>query len=176
MSESRRTLWQESRFRIDVHTIRGRSGATIERAFIDHPGAVVVWAEDDDGRVAMIENLRHSVGARLRELPAGTMRPGEDPALTAARELEEETGLRAARIEPLGTFYLAPGSSNERMFAFLARGLTATAQRLDDDEEICVVWTTREALDADVAAGRVAVASTIATWALRKARLAPSEV
>ncbi|MEY3012545.1 MAG: ADP-ribose pyrophosphatase [Pseudomonadota bacterium] len=170
MASERRLLWQESRYRIDVHRVPTRSGVPIERAFIDHPGAVVVWAEDADGRVAMIRNQRHAIGARLRELPAGTLRPGEDPSLAAARELEEETGLCAARVEPLGAFYLAPGSSNERMFAFLARELRAGAQQLDDDEDIEVVWVARDVLDADVAAGRIDAASTLACWALRRAR------
>lgn len=86
----------------------------------------------------MIRNFRPALGRELLELPAGTLEPGEDPAACAARELEEETGYRAAQWEPLGAFYSCPGISNERMYGFVARVLTATRQRLAPGERIRV--------------------------------------
>jgi len=118
-------------------------GLVREREIVVHPGSVVVVPIVDDhafagGRqVCLIENHRLSVGRPLMELPAGTLDvPGETPADAAARELAEETGWRAARIEPLGGFWMSPGILRERMHLFLATGLLPGQQQLEAGERI----------------------------------------
>ncbi len=117
---------------------RGRTpaGATVEREFVQHPGAVVLVPVLDDDHVCLIRNFRAAVGETLIELPAGTLEPGESPAATAARELAEETGYTAERIEELTAFYMSPGILNERMHLFVATGLTEGEPAREDNEEI----------------------------------------
>lgn len=139
---ARRVLRRGAKFDFELLTIRGPGGATLDREIVRHPGAVVVLpilqAPGEPDRVVLIRNHRPSVDRWLLELPAGTREKGEDPARTAARELEEETGYRAATIEPLGRFYTSPGLSDELMWAFVARGLTPVGQRLEPDESVSV--------------------------------------
>lgn len=170
MAAARREIWREARYAIAVHQVPTRDGGVIERACIDHPGAVVIWAQDAAGRVAVIDNQRWTVGERLLELPAGTLHRGEEPAAGALRELAEETGLRAGALEPLGSYYLAPGSSNERMWAFLASALQPGPVALDGDEDLTTRWMTLAELDAAIAAGEVRNANALAVRCLVRAR------
>lgn len=127
----------------------GRSGKVVDREMIRHPGAVcivpILEAGQGSGaglgsgqgpRVVFIRNRRFAVGASLLELPAGTLNPREDPGVCAGRELEEETGYRAASITPLGNYFTTPGMTNELMHAFVATGLTSVGQKLEEDEDL----------------------------------------
>lgn len=103
----------------------------------DDPDPLVRLATRPDScRVVLIRNERHSVAETLWELPAGTIERGEDPAVCAARELEEETGFRASKVIPVGGFYASPGFSTEYLHAFVAVGLAPTQQSLDETEKI----------------------------------------
>jgi ADP-ribose pyrophosphatase len=111
----------------------------MEREIVRHPGAVVVVAVKGTGaaaEVVLIRNFRISVEQRLWECCAGTLEPGEDPAVCAGRELIEETGYRAGRIIAIGWFYTTPGLTDEKMYAFVATDLTHVGQDLEDDETI----------------------------------------
>jgi ADP-ribose pyrophosphatase len=119
-----RILFQGQRFRVEAVSQRTAGGGTKEREVVRHPGAVTILPLLDDGRVCLIRNFRASVNRTLIELPAGTLDPGEDPRTTAERELIEETGYRAAKIEQLCAFFLSPGILDERMHLFLATGLS----------------------------------------------------
>ncbi|MFO7310835.1 MAG: NUDIX hydrolase [Bacillota bacterium] len=137
-------------------------GVEREFTFLPHPGAVLILPEQD-GRIALIRQLRPAVDEHLWELPAGTLQPDEDPAVAAARELAEETGLRAATWKFLGRYYLAPGYSTELMHLYLARDLTAGAPNYDEGEDIEeVAWFTPSELAAMVRDGRIRDAKTIA--------------
>lgn len=135
-----RTLILKGRkFDFERVTFAGGGGKTVTREMVRHPGAVVILAlhEGAEGRsVVMIRNRRFTLGRELWELPAGTLEPGEDPAVCAARELEEETGYRPARVDSLGSFYTTPGMTDELMRAYLASGLTHVGQHLEEDEAI----------------------------------------
>jgi 8-oxo-dGDP phosphatase len=96
-----------------------------DRLVLEHPGAVIVLAVDDDDRALVLHQYRHPVGLRFVELPAGLRDDeGEDPRETAERELLEEAGLRASVWEHLITTHPSPGISTERIEIFLARGLS----------------------------------------------------
>lgn len=121
-----------------LRPIPTRSGEPLLREVVVHPGAVIILPVLDDGRLVFIRNRRHTVHQDLWELPAGTLETGEDPAQCAARELTEETGYTAARIEPLGWFFTSPGVLTEKMYVFVATGLTAGPQHTEDNEQIQV--------------------------------------
>jgi ADP-ribose pyrophosphatase len=108
----------------------------VTREIVVHPGAVIVLPVLTDTTIVMIHNYRYTVEQELLELPAGTLEAHEAPAVCAARELEEETGYRAGRVEPMGQFYTSPGVMDELMRCYVAHDLQRTSQRLEGDERI----------------------------------------
>ncbi len=143
MAEEPEILLEAGRFRVVRISRRLADGTLHSREIVQHPGAVVILPLLADGRVCLIRNYRMTVGETLLELPAGTLDAGEDPAETARRELVEETGYRAGRLEKLHEFYTSPGVMTERMHLFLATDLTAGPAALEPEEEIqtqLVAW------------------------------------
>lgn len=108
------------------------------REIVHHRGAVGVVAVAPDGRVVLVRQWRHAVERALWEIPAGTRDEDEQPAVTATRELEEETGYTAARWRSLGQAGVSPGYSRELLWFFLAEGLTEGDTSTDPDELIDV--------------------------------------
>lgn len=162
MAESPEVLLTARRFRVvrKADPSQGTPGASKE--IIEHPGAVVILPLLDDGRVVLIENYRLSVDRRLLEIPAGTLEPGENPAEAALRELAEETGYRAGRIELWIQFYPSPGILTERMFLYAATDLTLGSPALEADEDIRVrIVSANEAIEL-VRRGEIEDAKTIA--------------
>lgn len=156
-----RTVYSGRKIRLDLRPSVDTDGRTREYEVIVHPGAAVILPLLNDGRVVMIRNQRIAVGRALLELPAGTIDPPEAPAGCAARELTEETGYRAAIMEPLVSFFSSPGISDELMHVFVARGLEPDATRLEPGEKIeTVPMEYVDVLDA-VRDGRVQDAKTI---------------
>lgn len=101
---------------------------------IEHGGSVVIVPVDNDGNLLFVRQYRHAANMDLLELPAGTLEEGEDPAVCAAREVREETGFAADKIEKIGDFYLAPGYSTEFMHVYLASHLRYDPLEADEDE------------------------------------------
>lgn len=133
---------------LHLDTIRLASGATAIREVVLHPGGVVALPVFDDGRVALIRQFRYPLGRYILELPAGKLDSGQSPIDTIARELEEETGYRAARIKHEFSFYTTPGISNEMVHFFVAQGLTHIAQNLEEGEHITVeIYSLTECLE-----------------------------
>lgn len=127
-----------ARVNLRVDELQKRGGGTQRREVAEVADAVTILPLLDDGRVVMIRNRRFAVKETLLELPAGTIDSGEDPDPAAARELEEETGYRAAHLEKVTAFYTSPGFCTEFMHGYVATGLTPTQQNLDETEEIDV--------------------------------------
>jgi len=124
---------------LDRDTVRFPNGSTGTLEMLRHPGAaaVVPFFDDpaaEDPRVLLIRQFRHAADDFIWEVPAGRLDPGESPEGCARRELEEETGMRADRVEQLTTIYTTPGFTDERIHLFLAQGLTAGAEAREADE------------------------------------------
>jgi ADP-ribose pyrophosphatase len=136
MKPESETLLTAAKFRVVRETVTSSSGKQTTREIVRHPGACVIVPRLDDGRVCLIRNWRIAVNQTLIELPAGTLEPPEPPAVTAERELIEETGYRATKIEFLHSFFLSPGILDEKMHLYLATGLTAGDTAREEGEEI----------------------------------------
>jgi len=146
--------------------VNEQTGRQVERELCVHPGAVVVLPLRQDGSVVLIRNRRQAINQTLLELPAGTLEKDEDPAKCAARELLEETGYRAGKIEALATFYTSPGVLTEKMYAFVAYDLTKENQALEEGEEIELAPVSMaEAIEMCVN-GRIADGKTLASLLL----------
>lgn len=158
------TLLTCPKFSVVRKSVRGRDGRDHRREIVVHPGAVVVLPLLNDGRCLMLRHVRPSVDKVLWELPAGTLdKPGEPSDLAAAREVEEETGHRAGRIEYLCEFHPSPGILNELIRAYVARDLAPTRQNLDAGEDLDVVPTPVEDAILMALDGRIIDAKTIIT-------------
>jgi ADP-ribose pyrophosphatase len=132
---------------LDVDRVRYPDGTTGELEMIRHPGAsaVVPFLGDvhgDNPQILLLRQYRYATDGYLYEIPAGRLEPGEDPAVCAVRELKEETGCVADRMEPLTTVYTTPGFTDERIHLFLASGLTRGVAAPEHDEFIEVVTRT----------------------------------
>ena len=125
------------------------NGRRVEFDLVRHPGAAAVVPFMDDGRVLLIRQFRFATGGEILEIPAGKLDPGEAPEACAARELEEETGYRAGRLERLGSIWTTPGFCDEIIHLYAAFDLERADQRLEPDEIIELVPTPlADALDS----------------------------
>jgi ADP-ribose pyrophosphatase len=134
--ESREHLLTAQRFRVERVQERDKDGKVRPREIVRHSGAVTVLPIVDEHHVCLIRSWRVAVEETLIEIPAGTLEPGEDPAECARRELIEETGFRAGRVEFVQAFYLSPGILDEKMHLFMAKDLVAGATALEPGERI----------------------------------------
>ena len=168
------TLLTTSRFSVIRRHDTTPDGRAFHRDIVVHPGAVVILplldADSDAPRVVMIHNYRHAIQRELLELPAGTLEPGEPPPACAARELIEETGYRAARIEPFTQFYASPGILTELMHIFVATDLTPAEAQPDPGERIRVEVLGLEDAYARLHDGAIVDSKTIATLLLYRTR------
>lgn len=124
-------------FNVSRTTLR-EGDTTYQRDLILHPGSAVVVPMFADKTVALVRQYRHAAQKFLLELPAGSVEKGETPENCALREVQEEIGYRADKIELLTEFYVSPGFLNEKMFVYLATELTEVGQNLDEDELLSV--------------------------------------
>ncbi|MDO4565783.1 MAG: NUDIX hydrolase [Oscillospiraceae bacterium] len=104
------------------------------REVVEHPGGVCIAAVDDERRVYLVEQYRYPMEENTVELPAGKLEWGEEPYLAAVRELKEETGCTAEKIDYVGVMYPSPGFSAEKLYMYIATGLKKGEQALDEDE------------------------------------------
>jgi ADP-ribose pyrophosphatase len=160
-------------FDVTVDTIR-EGETTYKREVVHHPGSAVIIPAFPDGTVALVRQYRHPAVRYLLEAPAGTLNRGERPEEGAARELEEELGFVAGKLEKLSEFFVSPGFCEEKMWLYLATEMMPTAQRLEDDELLDVVrMPLRQALEM-ITAGEIEDAKTIIGLMLAAPRLGPS--
>jgi ADP-ribose pyrophosphatase len=157
-------------FNVTVDTVR-QGELTYQREVVHHHGSAVILPVFDDGTVALVRQYRHPAVRYLLEAPAGTLDEGERPDDGAARELQEELGLVAARMEKLSEFFVSPGFCEEKMWVFLATELTQGAQRLEEDEILDVVrLPINDALEM-ITSGEIQDAKTIIALILAAPRV-----
>ena len=143
-------------------TVRLPNGGEAFREVVDHPGGVCVLALDDQNRALLVSQFRYPYEQVLRELPAGKLEYGEDPAGAAVRELKEETGAIAGEFRSLGELYPSPGYCGEIIRMYLARDLTFGETHLDADEFLNLERVPFDRLVEEVLSGGIKDAKTIA--------------
>ena len=162
-------VWQGRRVAMERRRFRDPSGQEFDREYMVHPGAVGVIAVDDDGIVTLVRQFRGPMGSTVLEMPAGTCDvPGEPLETTARRELAEEVGLVASRVELLAPLPVSPGVSNQITTVFLATGLSPCDTDREGPEEEAMTLQ-RVALDRVLqlaAEGELIDAPTLAAVAL----------
>ena len=136
-------------------------GRRVELDAVRVPAVAYIVPLLDDGRVVLIRQYRPIVNAEIWELPAGTIEPGESPEVCARRELVEEAGYEAGRLESLGEALADPGLTDEKIYLFVARDLRAVARELDADELIDVVPRTLAEAYRMADAGEILDAGTL---------------
>lgn len=143
-------------------TVELPDGSQSFREVVDHPGGVCVLALDEENRALLVSQYRYPYERVLRELPAGKLEYGEDPAQAAVRELKEETGAVAGDFRSLGELYPSPGYCGEIIRMYLARELTFGETHLDDDEFLNLERVPFDRLVEQVLSGEIKDAKTIA--------------
>jgi len=110
-----------------------------KREIVEHPGAVAIAALTDDNEIILVKQYRKAVEKELVEIPGGKVEISEEPREAAVRELKEETGFSADKMEYICEFYTSPGFTNEKLYLFLATGLKAGESHPENDEYIDVL-------------------------------------
>ena len=134
---SNETVYRGRVFDISISEI-SEGEIQYKREIINHHGSAVIIPVYADKTVALVRQYRHAAREYLLEIPAGTLNEGEDPRLGAARELEEEIGATAGKIEKLTEFYVSPGFLTEKMHVYIATDLVETEQKLEEDEILSI--------------------------------------
>lgn len=136
-------------------------GKPCKREIVEHSGGAAVLAKTQEG-IALVRQYRYAYGEELYEIPAGKLNSGEDPMLAAARELSEETGLIAEKLELLTVLYPTPGYTNEKIYVYEAKGIRKGASHLDEGEFLDVEYLPEEEVLAMIGDGRIRDGKTIA--------------
>lgn len=133
---SQRVVYKGKVIEVREDRVIDPSGLEYSREIVAHPGAVCIVAYPAPDKVILIRQYRHATGQELLEIPAGTLHANENPIDCAVRELEEETGYRAARMIERARFWTTPGFTSEFMYLYEASELVKTQTNLDEDEVI----------------------------------------
>ncbi|MEW5734469.1 MAG: NUDIX hydrolase [Thermodesulfobacteriota bacterium] len=171
MEEGRELLYKGRVFSLMREAVTLPGGRVTRMDIIRHPGAAAMVPVTDAGDVLLLRQYRHAVGGYIWEIPAGTMDPGETPEECAARELVEETGFAAERLERLSSITPVPGYSSEVIHLFLATGLVPRTGDLDHDEVLTVHATPISKVYEMAATGEITDAKTLAGLLLARTAL-----
>ena len=158
---SSQNIYKGKVFDIRIDEIRD-GDIEYKREIVVHKGSAVIIPVFGDGTVALVRQYRHAAGKYLLEICAGTLNMDEDPKTGAIRELEEEIGVKAAKVEKLTEFYVSPGFLTEKMHVFLATELTQTQQNLEEDELLTIERHSFPDLFAMIRNGSIEDAKSIA--------------
>lgn len=165
------TIYDGKLVRLDRVTVRLPNNETSYREIVRHPGAVAMVPLTPDDEVILVQQFRLASARIMLEIPAGTLKPGEDPQLAAARELQEEIGFRPGRLTPLGGEYTAPGYTTEFIHLFLAEDLDPAPLAVDDDEFLETVTLPLDEALRRVESGAIQDGKTITALLLAGRRL-----
>jgi ADP-ribose pyrophosphatase len=136
-----RKVYEGRIFTVTVESITTPKGSKLDAEIVRHPGSVVLIPLTKDGEIILVRQYRHAIGRWAWELPAGSLKRGEDPQKAASRECHEEIGLIPSQLEPVGAFFPTPGYCDEEMNFYKATGLRPPgpgdeAAQQDEDEDI----------------------------------------
>jgi ADP-ribose diphosphatase len=131
-----KSIYEGKVLNLRVDEVKMENGHVATREVVEHLGAAAIVPILEGGDVILVRQYRYPAGSDLLEIPAGTLRADEDPEDCAMRELEEETGYRCRNIAKITEFLVAPGYSTEKIHVYLAKDLTKTHTKMDEDESI----------------------------------------
>ena len=157
-----REVYRGRIIRVREDTVLLPNGKEGRREVVEHPGGVGILALDGDD-VLLVRQYRYAFSRVLTEIPAGKREPGEEPSVTARRELKEEIGAEAEKWTELGALIASPGCYGETLYLYLAQELTFGATHPDEDEFLDVLTMPFDELFAQVMDGTVTDAKTVAT-------------
>ena len=158
---SSRRVFEGKVLALDVDEVEEPGGIRAVREVVRHRGSVAVLPVHEDGRVVLVRQYRYAVNDEVWEVPAGRLDPGETPEEGAAREMEEEVGLRAGRLDLLVSLYTTPGFCDEVIHVFRGTQLAAVPPRPEADERIEARIVTREEASAMIRRGEIREAKTL---------------
>ncbi len=161
--KKRNVIYQGKVFNIIVDELEYfESGNHTIREVVEHPGGAVVLGVLPDEKIILIKQYRYPIDKFIYELPAGKLDPGEDPMVCAMRELEEETGYRAGKIDLLTYIYTSPGFCSEKLYIYLAWDLQKKEQDLEEGEVLSVEYKTIDEAVEMILNGEIVDAKSIA--------------
>jgi ADP-ribose pyrophosphatase len=168
-----KTVYEGRIFKVQIETLTLPAGGELKAEIVRHPGAVVIVPMTDRGEIILVRQYRPAIGRSAWELPAGSLKPGEDPQAAAVRECHEEIGLIPGSVERLGAFFPTPGYCDEEMNFYRATGLREAkpgdqAAEQDEDEDIETGTFTPDTIRQMIASGQVIDLKTVAGLALLK--------
>lgn len=171
-----RFVYNGRKFSFEANRLRLPNDTEGEYECVRHPGGALAVPVTPDGKFVLVRQYRFTTQGRLLEFPAGTVERSESPEETIRREIEEETGYRAHRWQKLGEFFVAPGYSDEVIYAYLAQELELLENppSQDADEDIDRVFMMTEEVENAIHAGDLADAKSIASFLLARPFLAAS--
>ena len=154
-------------FSVTVESITLPRGERLEAEIVRHPGSVVLIPVTNHGEIVLVRQYRHAIGRSAWELPAGSLKHGEDPRAAAVRECHEEIHLIPVKVERLGAFFPTPGYCDEEMTFYRATGLRAPADddpavQQDEDEDIEARAFSVDAIRQMVGSGEIIDLKTVA--------------
>lgn len=147
--------------KLNVDSVLLPNGKTAKREYINHSGgAAVLYVENN--KVLLVRQFRYAYGKAIYEIPAGKLEKGEDPKVTAKRELEEETGYVTNDLKELFKLYPTPGYSDETIYVYLAENCLKGSTNPDDDEFVECEFIEIEKVRKMIDSGEICDAKTIA--------------
>jgi len=165
-----RLFYEGRKFNFEVNRFRLPNKSEGDWECIRHPGGALAVPVTSEGKLILLRQYRFAVGGRILEFPAGTIEENENPFETIQREIQEETGYRANKWQNLGKFSLAPGYSDEIIYAYLAEDLEKleTPPNLDEDEDIEVLFFTPAELEKAILEGEPVDSKSISSFMLAR--------
>lgn len=157
----RKEVFSGKIFKVAEDTIEFPNGTKAKWDVLLHEGAAAIVPIDNDGKIVLVEQYRCVKDGVILEIPAGKLEKDEDPAICAAREMEEETGYKPRKVTRVGSIYSAVGFSDEIVEIFVAEGLEEGTMNLDPDEYVSVKkFTLQEVIDM-ILSGKIKDSKTI---------------
>lgn len=165
-----RLFYRGHKFNFEVNRLRLPNQAEGDWECVRHPGGALAVPVTPEGKLVLVRQYRFAVEGRILEFPAGTVEPNEEPFETIKREIEEEIGYRAQNWKKLGEFFLAPGYSDEIIYAFLAQDLEHldVPPHQDVDEDMETVLMTPQELEQAILNGEPVDAKSISSFFLAR--------